>query len=95
MNRRALLASLPAATLLPRLAQASDFATFLAGLQARAAAAGIPESVIQQTTANLVPNADVLRLDQHQPEFSETWATPTASRRAGRRPQHRATCSPP
>jgi membrane-bound lytic murein transglycosylase B len=75
MNRRALLASLPAATLLPRLAQASDFATFLAGLQARAAAAGIPESVIQQTTANLVPNADVLRLDQHQPEFSETWAT--------------------
>jgi membrane-bound lytic murein transglycosylase B len=75
MNRRALLASLPAVTLLPRFARAVDFATYLSGLQARAAAAGIPESVIQQTTANLVPNADVLRLDQHQPEFSETWAT--------------------
>lgn len=57
------------------MARAGDFASYLSALQARAAAAGIPQEVIAQTTAGLVPNADVLRLDQHQPEFTETWAT--------------------
>ncbi len=74
MKRRLLLAASPAATLLPKLAGAEDFNSFLARLQARAAAAGIPASVISSTTAGLVPNADVLRLDQHQPEFTLTWA---------------------
>ncbi len=70
------MASLAALPLAPCAASAAtDFPGFLAGLQARAAAAGIPEAIIQQTTAALVPNADVLRLDQHQPEFTETWAT--------------------
>ncbi len=74
MKRRLLLAASPAAALLPKLAGAEDFNSFLARLQARAAAAGIPQSVISSTTAGLVPNADVLRLDQHQPEFTLTWA---------------------
>ena len=75
MDRRALLTGIPLSLALPRFARAGDFNSFLAALQARAAAAGIPQTVITQTTANLVPNADVLKLDQHQPEFTETWAT--------------------
>jgi membrane-bound lytic murein transglycosylase B len=74
MDRRALLIGIPVSLALPRFARAGDFNTFLAALQRRAAAAGIPGQVIQQTTGNLVPNADVLKLDQHQPEFTETWA---------------------
>ncbi len=53
---------------------AQDFASFLARLQARARAAGIPESIIQASTYGLVPNQDVLKLDHHQPEFTLTWA---------------------
>ncbi len=75
MDRRSLLGSVVALGLLPRMARAGDFGSYLSALQARAAAAGIPQAVISQTTAGLVPNADVLRLDQHQPEFTETWAT--------------------
>jgi len=74
MDRRALLASLPALALVPRSAWAADFAAYLAGLQARAARDGIPEAIILATTANLVPNQDVLQLDAHQPEFTLTWA---------------------
>jgi membrane-bound lytic murein transglycosylase B len=74
MFRRAILASIPVLPLLPRVAEAADFASFVAALQARAAAAGIPGGIIQQTTGSLVPNVDVLRLDQHQPEFTLTWA---------------------
>jgi membrane-bound lytic murein transglycosylase B len=74
MHRRALIATVPVLGLLPGLARASDFNGFLAGLQARARAAGIPDSVVEQTTSGLVPNQDVLRLDKHQPEFTLTWA---------------------
>jgi membrane-bound lytic murein transglycosylase B len=74
MERRLLLTAIPAAALAPRLAQAGDFEVYLAGLRSRAAAAGIPPDIIAATTANLVPNADVLKLDQHQPEFTLTWA---------------------
>ena len=74
MKRRLLLSALPALSLVPRLAKAGDFNSFVAALQARAAAAGIPQNIIMQTTGNLVPNADVLKLDQHQPEFTLTWA---------------------
>jgi membrane-bound lytic murein transglycosylase B len=74
MNRRALLLGLPFTLALPRFARAADFSTFLASLQARAAAEGIPSSVIEAATGHLVPNQTVLRLDHHQPEFTETWA---------------------
>ncbi|MDE8344766.1 MAG: lytic murein transglycosylase [Acidocella sp.] len=75
MDRRVLLTLLPVSLALPRLARAGDFNRFLAGLQARARAAGIPQAVVQQTTGGLVPNADVLKFDHHQAEFTETWAT--------------------
>jgi membrane-bound lytic murein transglycosylase B len=74
MDRRCLIATIPALLLAPKLARADDFGSFLAALQARARADGIPEQVIDQTTNGLVPNADVLKLDQHQPEFTLTWA---------------------
>jgi len=75
MHRRVILTAAPLALALPRLARAGDFYAFLAALQARAAAAGIPQAIIQQTTGALTPNAEVLKLDAHQPEFTETWAT--------------------
>ncbi|HQT64499.1 MAG: lytic murein transglycosylase [Acidocella sp. 20-57-95] len=75
MDRRVLLGSVLALSALPLGARAGDFGSYIASLQARAAAAGIPQDIIDQTTQGLVPNADVLRLDKHQPEFTETWAT--------------------
>jgi membrane-bound lytic murein transglycosylase B len=75
MDRRTFLGVLAAAGMLPRAALAGDFAGFLAALRVRAAAAGIPPDVIEQTTADLVPNADVIKFDHHQPEFTMTWAT--------------------
>jgi membrane-bound lytic murein transglycosylase B len=75
MDRRGFVGLAVAAGLVPAAARAGDFGAFLAALQARAAAAGIPPAVIAQTTSGLVPNADVLRLDKHQPEFTQTWAT--------------------
>jgi membrane-bound lytic murein transglycosylase B len=74
MDRRALLIGLPLTLALPRFARAADFSTFLASLQARAAAEGIPSSIIEAATGQLVPNQTVLQLDHHQPEFTETWA---------------------
>ncbi len=59
---------------MPRLARAGDFSSFVQGLRVRAQAAGIPADVVAQSLDALSPNADVLRLDQHQPEFTLTWA---------------------
>jgi len=69
-----LVALVGAALLVPGGARAADFGSFVAALQARAAAAGIPEDVILETTSGLVPNADVIKFDHHQPEFTMTWA---------------------
>jgi len=92
MLRRTILAAGPAAAFLPAWAQASDFNRFLAALQARAAADGIPEAIIQSTTSGLVPNTDVLQLDRHQPEFTLTWAEYSAQvLNAGRVTQGRVT----
>jgi membrane-bound lytic murein transglycosylase B len=74
MDRRALLTGISLSLALPRMARAADFYSFLAALQARALAAGIPQGIVYQTTQNLTPNAAVLKLDRHQPEFTETWA---------------------
>jgi membrane-bound lytic murein transglycosylase B len=74
MNRRSALALAGTAILMPLGAKAADFESFVVALQARAAAAGIPESVILQTTSGLVPNQDVIKFDHHQPEFTMTWA---------------------
>jgi membrane-bound lytic murein transglycosylase B len=74
MDRRCLLAGLALSPLLPRVAAAQDFSGFLLQLRTRAVAAGIPDEVVAQTTADLTPNARVLELDHHQPEFTESWA---------------------
>jgi membrane-bound lytic murein transglycosylase B len=75
MQRRHLLAGLSLAPILPQAAWAQpDFASFLARLQARALAAGIPASIVRQSTGSLVPNQQVLKLDHHQAEFTMTWA---------------------
>ena len=92
MLRRTILGSVPALALLPGWAQASDFNSFLAALQARAARDGIPASIISSTTGGLVPNQDVLTLDKHQPEFTLTWAQYSARvLNAGRVQQGRVT----
>lgn len=75
MLRRSLITSLALAPALPRVAWAGGFGSFLRNLKARALAAGIPGAIVQQALANLTPNATVLKLDKHQPEFTETWAT--------------------
>jgi membrane-bound lytic murein transglycosylase B len=74
MHRRGLIAALPLALALPAAARAQGFDGFLARLRARAAASGIPDSVIEETTSGLTPNADVLKFDHHQAEFTESWA---------------------
>jgi membrane-bound lytic murein transglycosylase B len=74
MKRRSMLATLAAAGLLPDASQAANFASFLARLRARAAASGIPAGIIAATTAGLVPNADVIKFDHHQAEFTMSWA---------------------
>ncbi len=74
MDRRSLLTGISLSLMLPSAASAGFFFTFLASLQARALAAGIPRAIVMQTTQHLVPNATVLKLDHHQAEFTETWA---------------------
>jgi membrane-bound lytic murein transglycosylase B len=75
MLRRTLFAGAAASLALVPRARAEDFNSFLARLRARALGAGIPQDVVDDTTAGLVPNADVLKFDHHQAEFTETWAT--------------------
>ncbi|HET9147199.1 MAG TPA: lytic murein transglycosylase [Acetobacteraceae bacterium] len=79
MHRRTLLARLPllaaplAAPVIPR-AFAADFGGFLAGLRSRAIAKGIPPAIANAALAGMTPNAEVIHADQHQPEFTLTWA---------------------
>jgi membrane-bound lytic murein transglycosylase B len=75
MNRRVLLAGLPLLLAAPSAAWAQTFSAFLARLRASAIAQGIPADVVASATANLRPNAKVLKLDHHQAEFTETWDT--------------------
>jgi membrane-bound lytic murein transglycosylase B len=55
-------------------AEAAGFPTFLDGLRAEAARGGIRPEIIDVALRGLQPNAEVLRLDRHQPEFTLTWA---------------------
>ncbi len=76
MQRRAILTGLPLALALPRAAFAADYASFLYRLRSRALADGIPSGVVSQALNGLTaPNPTVLKLDHHQPEFTETFAT--------------------
>jgi membrane-bound lytic murein transglycosylase B len=78
MQRRTLIATLPlaaplVATALPR-AFAADFGAFLASLRDRALRQGVPPRIADAALMGLSPNAQVMKLDQHQPEFTLTWA---------------------
>ena len=74
MHRRHIIAALPLAVAFARPARAADFGAFLTRLHARARAAGIPLSIADQALTGLTPNARVIHLDSHQPEFTLTWA---------------------
>lgn len=77
MLRRTLLAGLTLAPILPRAAHAAEaYGTFINSLRAKALAHGISASVANRALASLsTPNPTVLKLDHHQPEFTETFAT--------------------
>jgi len=71
-RRLALTAPLAA---LPFMARAEDgFAGFLDGVREEALRAGIRGVVIDEAFSGVQPNARVIQLDNHQPEFTLTWA---------------------
>ena len=72
LNRRFLLA---AATALPVAARAQDvgFDRFVDGVMAEARRAGIRDATLRAAFAGVAPNAKVIELDRHQPEFNLTW----------------------
>lgn len=74
MKRRSLIAALSFASAFAGHAQAADFGGFLSALGARARRQGVPAAIIDQALAGLTPNARVIHLDHHQPEFTLTWA---------------------
>ena len=74
MERRTFLAGMSMSLCAASAAQAESFSAFLARLRARALAAGIPARIVHSTTARLKPNQEVLKRDQHQAEFTLTWA---------------------
>jgi len=80
MRRRSFLYAIPAtstALLLGSLgeAEAADsFNQFLVGVDSMAAAKGVSYRTRLATLRGLQANADVIRLNNHQPEFTQTWA---------------------
>jgi membrane-bound lytic murein transglycosylase B len=82
MNRRSVLAAVPltiAAAAGVRVglgeAQAAEsFASYVAGLGAQARAQGIPAGIAAAALGGLSPDPKVIHFDQHQPEFTLTWA---------------------
>jgi len=74
MERRAFLTGMSMSLCTAGAARAESFAAFLTRLRSRALAAGIPARVVHSTTAGLKPNQEVLKHDQHQAEFTLTWA---------------------
>ncbi|MCB5943249.1 lytic transglycosylase domain-containing protein [Acidocella sp. KAb 2-4] len=95
MQRRSFIAGMSLSLCAAPAARAESFTAFLARLRARALAAGIPAGIVHSTTAGLTPNADVLKHDQHQAEFTLTWAdysarVLSATRIAGGQAKHAA-----
>jgi membrane-bound lytic murein transglycosylase B len=52
-------------------AHAMPFADCVAGLKTRAIASGVPDVIVRDSLDGVQPMADVVRLDQSQPEFSK------------------------
>ena len=80
MQRRTLVATLftplaaPLAAMAVPPALAADFGAFLANLRGRALRQGVPPRIADAALLGLSANAKVIKLDQHQPEFTLTWA---------------------
>jgi membrane-bound lytic murein transglycosylase B len=73
LSRRVLLPAALSALSFPAFA-AGSFSAYLAGVRAEAERDGIRPEILRAALSGLTPNADVLRLDRHQPEFTLTWA---------------------
>ena len=50
------------------------FAAFVAGVRAEAVRAGIRGAIVDAAFEGVQPNAKVIELDHHQPEFTMSWA---------------------
>ncbi|MBE7212879.1 MAG: lytic murein transglycosylase, partial [Gluconacetobacter diazotrophicus] len=84
ITRRAVSASLlllPAAPALGRSRSAprpsaagGSYSAFLSSVRADAVAHGVPDAIAAEALALSAPNAKVLQLDRHQPEFTLTWS---------------------
>ena len=64
---------------------ADSFTGFLAGLRAEARRSGVSEATLERALGGLQPNAKVLELDRHQPEFTMTWERYRATRLSAQR----------
>lgn len=86
MRRRTLLRSIPATSALLLLGSAEaveaadSFNQFLMGVDRMAAARGVSYRTRLATLRGLQPNPDVIRLNNYQPEFTQTWAQYSAKR---------------
>lgn len=57
-----------------RVPQDGSFARFLDGVRSEALRQGMSSAIVERALALSGPNAHVLQLDHHQPEFTLTWA---------------------
>lgn len=74
MNRRQIMMGLGLTALGIAPAKAQDYGAFLSALRARALARGIPANIADAALDGLTPNQKIMKLDQHQAEFTMTWA---------------------
>ncbi|HTW28642.1 MAG TPA: lytic murein transglycosylase [Acetobacteraceae bacterium] len=78
IRRRGLLAAAAATAAAPALlrtaAAQGSFSGFIEGVRAEALRAGISPAILDAALTGLQPNAHVLQLFNHQPEFTLTWA---------------------
>ncbi|HKM65413.1 MAG TPA: lytic murein transglycosylase [Acidisphaera sp.] len=58
----------------PFAAWADGFDAFVAGVKAEARRSGVSDATLARAFAGVRPNAHILELDSHQPEFTLTWA---------------------
>ena len=86
MRRRTLIRSIPAASAALLMGgteaamAAGSFQSFLMDVDRQAAAAGVSFATRRAALNGLQPNSDVIRLDNYQPEFTQTWAQYSAKR---------------
>lgn len=81
ISRRFLVSAAPAlvAATVPAFA-GTPFDAFLADVRAEAVGSGVAAPVVDRAFAGLRPNAKVLELDSHPPEFTQSWDRYRATR---------------